>query len=226
MKSFKESATISRWWPCVTIGLLVTLVYLPSFSGGFILDDHALIKNNPYIREPHSLISYFSQEDGIVQSENRPEEHTGYYRPLANLTFRMDYRLWGMKPQGFRATNFVLHLLTSLVLYSFILLLVNDRQAAFWASLFFAVHPVSTEAVSWVSGRNNILVALFFLLSFHFYVKRWEGAGNLSFVASVLFFQKSFVFWFFPAFFCTTDSFPEEKGAFVMRSSVIFLSCS
>jgi tetratricopeptide (TPR) repeat protein len=219
MKSFKERVTISRWWPCVIIGLLVTLVYLPSFSGGFILDDHALIKNNPYIREPHSLISYFSQEDGIVQSENRPEEHTGYYRPLANLTYRMDYRLWGMKPQGFRATNFVLHLLTSLFLYGFVLLLVNNRQAALWASLFFAVHPVSTEAVSWVSGRNNILVALFFLLSFHFYVKRWEGAGSLSFVASVLFFavavlSKEFGLLVLPCIFLYHRFLSRRKGSF------------
>jgi hypothetical protein len=219
MKSFQENGIISRWWPCVIIGLLVTLVYLPSFSGGFILDDHDLIENNPYIREPHSLISYFSQEDGIVQSENRPEEHTGYYRPLATLTYRIDYRLWGMMPQGFKATNFVLHLLTSLVLYGFTLLLVNDRQAALWASLFFAVHPVSTEAVSWVSGRNNILVALFFLLSFHFYVKRWEGAGNLSFVASVLFFavavlSKEFGLLVLPCIFLYHRFLSRRKGSF------------
>ena len=188
MKSFKGSATIFRWWPCVIIGLLVTLVYLPSFSGGFILDDHALIKSNPYIREPHSLISYFSQEDGIVQSENRPEEHTGYYRPLANLTYRMDYRLWGMKPQGFRATNVVLHLLTSFVLCRLLLFLVNDRQAAFWAALLYAIHPVNTESVSWVCARNNILVTLFFLIAFYLYVKGLERTWRLYAVISAMFF--------------------------------------
>jgi Tfp pilus assembly protein PilF len=217
MKSFKGSATIFRWWPCVIIGLLVTLVYLPSFSGGFILDDHDLIENNPYIREPHSVISYFSQEDGIVQSENRPDEHTGYYRPLANLTYRLDYMLWGMKPQGFRATNLVLHVLTSFLLYSFIVLLAHDRQTAFWASLLYAVHPVNTEAVSWVSGRNNILVTLFFLSSLYFYIKRWEGAGNLSFMASVLFcvlaiLSKEFGLLILPCIFLYHRFLTKRKG--------------
>jgi tetratricopeptide (TPR) repeat protein len=187
MRSLHNSTKSPRWWPFAIIGLLVTLVYIPTFSGEFMLDDHALIENNPYIKEPHSLASYFDQEDGIVSNENRPEEHTGYYRPLANLTYRLDYKAWGMKPQGFRATNLLLHLLVSFSLYSFILLLVNDRQTAFWASLLYAIHPVNTEAVSWVCSRNNILVALFFLLSFYFYVKTLEGAGHLSFIASVLF---------------------------------------
>lgn len=217
MNSFQDSIKLPPWWPFVIMGLLVALVYIPTFSGGFMLDDHALIKNNPYIKEPHSLISYFGQEDGIVQSENRPDEHTGYYRPLANLTYRLDYKLWGMKPQGFRATNFVLHVLTSFLLYSFILFLAHDRQTAFWASLLYAVHPVNTEAVSWVSGRNNILVTLFFLSSLYFYIKRWEGAGRLSFMASVLFcvlaiLSKEFGLLILPCIFLYHRFLTKRKG--------------
>jgi Flp pilus assembly protein TadD len=224
MRSFHSSIKLHPWWPFVIMGLLVTLVYIPTFSGGFILDDHALIENNPYIKEPHSLISYFGQEDGIVQSENRPEEHTGYYRPLANLTYRLDYKLWGMKPQGFRATNLVLHVLTSFLLYSFILLLAHDRQGAFWAALLYAVHPVNTESVSWISARNNILVALFFLSSLYFYIKSWEGAGRLSFMASVFFYvlavlSKEFGLLVLPCIFLYHRFLTERKGR--VRNEVI-----
>jgi tetratricopeptide (TPR) repeat protein len=134
------------------------------------------------------LASYFDQEDGIVETENSNNEHTGYYRPLSNLTYRLDYKIWGMRPQGFRATNLLLHILTSLVLCKLILFLVNDRQAAFWAALLYAIHPVNTESVSWVCARNNILVTLFFLMAFYLYVKGLERAWRLYAVISAMFF--------------------------------------
>lgn len=189
MEPFIQKMTKRHSWPYILITLLVTLSYVPTFTGEFILDDNPLIKNNQYIKEPHSLASYFDQEDGIVERENGRKKHTGYYRPFINLTYRMDYKLWGMKPQGFRTTNFLLHLLTSFLLFKFIVLVVNDRQIAFWATLLFALHPVNTESVSWVSSRNNILATLFFLLSLYFYIKGWETESHLNLTGSVLFFS-------------------------------------
>jgi len=175
-------------WPYIIISLVVVLSYAPTFTGEFILDDNPLIRNNTYITEPHSLVSYFEQEDGRVERENSRNEHTGYYRPFVNVTYRMDYKLWGMNPQGFRATNLLLHLLTCFFLFRFIVLLVNDREAAFWATLLFALHPVNTESVSWISARNNILVTLFFLMSLYCYIKAWEAQSCLHLTGSVLFF--------------------------------------
>jgi tetratricopeptide (TPR) repeat protein len=172
----------------LVISLVVLLAYLPTFTGEFILDDNPLIKNNRYIKERHSVYSYLAQEDGITDREDSKGYHTGYYRPLITFSYWLDYKLWGMTPQGFRATNVVLHLLTCCFLFKLILFLVNDRQAAFWATLLYAIHPVNTESVSWVAARNNIIVTLFFLLSFYCYVKRWEGGSPTYFIASVVFF--------------------------------------
>ena len=181
-------STNRAFLPYILISLVVSVVYLPTFTGSFILDDNPLIRNNRYIREAQPIYSHLAREDGITDSKGTRNSHTGYYRPLTSLSYWLDCRLWGMIPQGFRATNLILHLLTCFLLFRFLLFFVNDRQAAFWVTLLYAIHPVNTESVSWISARNNILVTLFVLSSVYCYLKRWEGAISLSFIASVLFF--------------------------------------
>jgi tetratricopeptide (TPR) repeat protein len=203
-------------WPYVVIGLFVALSYAPTFTGGFILDDNTLIKNNPYVKELHSLASYLEQEDGIVENENRGDEHTGYYRPLVNLTYWIDYKLWGMKPEGFRTTNLFLHILTCFLLFRFVLLLVNNRHAAFWATILFALHPVHTESVSWVCNRNNVLVTLFSLISFCCYIKGRAGQNRLMLAASWFFFllavfSKEFGLLVLPCIFLYQRFLAKEK---------------
>ena len=150
------------------------------------MDDNRLIKNNHYIRTLHSPISYLIQEDGITDEFDAGGYHTGYYRPLINLTYSIDYKLWGLNASGFRATNVFLHIICCFVLFHFLQFMVNDRYAALWATLIFAIHPVNTETVSWIVSRNNILVTMFSISSLFFYIKGWEEGGRLSWMASVL----------------------------------------
>lgn len=180
---------------------------MPTFRGEFILDDNPLIKNNPYIKKTQSIVSYLTQEDGI--SDKRDMEgnyHTGYYRPLINVSYWIDYRIWGMNAPGFRTTNLILHLLSCFVLYHLVLLFVNDQRAAFLATLLFSLHPANTESVSLVVARNNILVTLFSLLSFYFYLKARESGGYLKILISAFFFglatlSKEFALMLLPIMF-------------------------
>jgi Flp pilus assembly protein TadD len=212
-----SSININRsWWPYFTISLLVTLVYLPTFSGEFILDDNSLIKNNPYIKELHSVSSYLSQEDGIGDRGSLGSYHTGYYRPLVNLTYWIDYKLCGMSAPGFRTTNLVLHLLSSFLLFQLVILLVDDRQAAFWIALLFAFHPVNTESVSWISSRNNILVTLFALSAFYFYIRGWKNDSLKAMSISVFSFMlailsKEFGLMVLPVLFLYQRFLSEER---------------
>ncbi len=178
--------TIFCLWPYALIGGLVILAYLPTLWGEFILDDHPLIKSNPYVRALQSPVSYLTQEDGITDKSDTGDYHTGYYRPLINLSYSVDYKLWGMNPSGFRATNLLLHILCCLVLFYFVELLVNDRQGALWVTLIFALHPANTESVSWIGSRDNILVAIFSLSSLIFYIRGCKDGNRLKQAASVL----------------------------------------
>ncbi len=148
----------------------VVLCYLPSLNGQFIRDDHDLIEKNIYIREIHQISSYFKQEDGVLKRMG--EAHTGYYRPLSNITCSKYFKIWGLDARGFRTTNVVLHLLTCATLF----FVLSKQFGAGWptvlSTLIFGLHPVNTESVALIPARNNILASLFSLASLHFYANR------------------------------------------------------
>ena len=192
---------------CVSLIVLLSLVtisYLPTFTGEFILDDHPLVNRNPFIKESQSLWSYLTQEDGILTDEKRGDFHTGYYRPLVNISYFLDYKLWGMDAGRFRATNLLLHLATCVLLF---LLLAKHYQAPvpLITALFFGLHPVNTEVVSWVAARNNILVTFFSIASFYFYAFKRRGKFELYTAISLLFyalalFSKEYAVMLLPIF--------------------------
>ena len=187
MSTFGLSDNRIKVLSCLVLGAVVLVSYLPTLSGRFILDDNPLIKNNDFLKEKHSIVSYFAQEDGVTDPRNTPDSyHTGYYRPLTSLSFRLDHILWGTNPIGFRTTNLILHALTCLLLFQSLRLFVQNRQIAFWIVLLFALHPVNTETVAWASARNNILATLFVLLSFFLYVRGWEERKHVCLTLSAL----------------------------------------
>jgi hypothetical protein len=218
MKNTRAFNNKFLWFDFPVIALLAILVYLPTFTGDFILDDRILIEKNPYIKEFHSVDSYLSQEDGITDKEGSEISHTGYYRPLTNITYWIDYKIWGMKGYGFRVTNFLLHLLTCVVLFQFLLLITDDRRAIWWVVAIFALHPVNTESVSWVVSRNNILVTLFILLSLYAYITAWIKHSYLA--LSVFFFfcavlSKEFAVMLLPVFFLCHRFLLKGEGEFL-----------
>ncbi len=168
------------------IAAVVLVAYLPIFSGDFIYDDQALVRDNPYIRQLQTLSSYLSQEDGIVDERDRGRLHTGYYRPLVNVTYFLDYRIWGMKAYGFRATNLLLHLVACFLLYEWLLRLTGRGRESFWAVLLFALHPVQTETISIIVARNNILAAVFILATLHGYIAWWDRRSPTAFAVSLV----------------------------------------
>lgn len=205
--SFAALARLDRrLFHFAAITVLTVLAYLPSLTGGFVFDDQSLVRDNRYIREFHSLSSYLAQEDGIVGEEDKGELHTGYYRPLINITYSLDFKLWGLEAAGFRLTNLILHLLTCFLLYEVILLLTGPSPWAFWVTLLFSLHPVQTEAVSLIVSRNNILSTMFCLLSLYGYGRWWEKrsapalALSLTAFAAALF-SKEFGLMLLPIFF-------------------------
>jgi hypothetical protein len=91
-----------------------------------------------------------------------------YYRPLALLSLLTDFYLYGGNPVGYHLTSILLHLANALLVYALASALLRERQAdgfyPFLAALLFAVHPVNTEAVIWISARPDVLCCFFSLL--------------------------------------------------------------
>lgn len=210
--------TLKNYAPYLLIALLVILVCWPSLSGDFIFDDNSLVKNNPYVKSLQSLSSYLTQEDGIIDQADKTNLHTGFYRPLLNFTFFLDYKIWGIKAFGFRLTNIVLHLICCLLIFQMLILLKIDRLAALLGTIFFAIHPTATETVSMIVCRNNLLVTIFSILSFIFYIENHRNRWIYLFISALFFclalLSKEVAVMMIPIFFLYNRSISTEKRNF------------
>lgn len=86
-----------------------------------------------------------------------------WWRPVVMATFAGELRLHGALPAAMHATNVLLHAGVAVLLERWASALGLPPPAALGAALAFAVHPVQSEAVAYVSGRTDLLCALFVL---------------------------------------------------------------
>src|SRR5205085_7967194 len=108
---------------------------------------------------------------------NLPRLLAASYRPLRDISHAFDFAMWGENAAGFHLTNVLIHLSNTLLVFALIRRLAGDLGVAFVAALVFAVHPIQTDAVTYISGRRDILFSLFYLLSFYCYLNyRARGA--------------------------------------------------
>lgn len=225
----------SKLFPYLFICLAVLIVYLPSFTGEFILDDIPLVENNEYLREWQSIGSYLSQEDGYDKLSGK---HTGYYRPLINLSYTLDYKVWGLFAPGFRVTNLMLHLFACFSIFVLYNQFFKKNYIALMLVLVFALHPVNTETVSWVSSRNNILSSLFGILSLIYYIRSYKKRKYGEYILSIVFFafavfSKEFGLMLLPIFFLYQRIFNNKKESicvelreyipFILISAIYFI---
>jgi len=83
----------------------------------------------------------------------------------------MDYSFWKLNAFGYHITNILFHILTAILVYYLLNLISKKRGISLVSALLFVAHPVFTSAVTYISGRGEILAAFFMLLSFVLYIK-------------------------------------------------------
>jgi len=142
----------------VALIIIATFIaYLPSISGGFVLDDDVLLTENKLIKASDGPYRFWCTIDA-------PD-----YWPVTNNTFWIEWRLWDMNSTGYHVTNLILHIAEALLIW--LILRKLSIPGAFLAAMIFAVHPVNVESVAWIASRKNMMAMLFFLLSILWYLK-------------------------------------------------------
>jgi len=127
---------------------------------------YAPIANNFFLSDDFAQIGKVLEGDLSVTWGH---SHGGFFRPLFILSYFLDAQMWGCQPLGFHLTNIILHVACSLVVFFLGLSLMPSSQftafqqkaAALFGGLIFLLHPSHTEAVSWISGRADLLATLF-----------------------------------------------------------------
>ncbi|MBI3610129.1 MAG: tetratricopeptide repeat protein [Nitrospirae bacterium] len=162
------------WAAPVFLALLVNFNVL---QNGYGWDDETIIQK---LRLSEHWWSLLLPNPGVgpVSKQDLP-----YFRPVADLSYLLDYQLWGNRPFGFHLSVFLAHLLnTALVFFLARELAGSFNRAApnmlpLMAASLFAVHPIHAEAVAWIAGRNDVFCTTFLLSSLLLYL-RFHRTGN------------------------------------------------
>lgn len=134
--------------------VVVLLCYANALPNGFVFDDHVNLQNNPLLRK----------------IGNVPELLVSGFRPLREISYAVDFALWGEVPFGFHLTNILIHAANTLLVFLLIRRLIGDVASSAIGALVFAIHPIQPDAVTYISGRRDVLFAFFYLASFHSYL--------------------------------------------------------
>ncbi len=144
--------------------LLAGVVYFNALDNPFVYDDQRLILENRSIEPPLQLRALFIRDSA---------------RPLVNFSYAVDRAVWGPGPFGFHLTNVLLHGANVGLLFLLAWTALSDRRrlvvdgvrgpspevAAGAAAVLYAIHPLMTQAVGYVSGRAEVLVTTWLLLA-------------------------------------------------------------
>jgi len=134
-----------------------TAAYLPSFFGAFQYDDLPSILANPTIRHLWPLSGPLSPPSGALTVSGRP---------VLNFSFALNYWLSGYRPWSYHLVNLAVHLAAALTLFGLLRRTwQNSDWAAATAATLWAVHPLTTESVTYIVQRAESLMGLFYLLT-------------------------------------------------------------
>jgi hypothetical protein len=150
--------------------LLAGLVYANALRNPFVYDDYHTVVENPSIQDMRNWRALLLHD---------------VTRPVIGVSYAIDRAIWGPAPFGYHLTSVLLHMLNVVLLFQLARRLSDDRVVAMSAAALFAVHPMMTEAVGYISGRSEVLCTTWFLGAL-LCGRRWvRGGGSRWGVATV-----------------------------------------
>jgi protein O-mannosyl-transferase len=209
------SATPNFWentrLQAILIFVFSTLLYANTLFHDFCQDDSIVITENMFTTQGVAGISDILKYDtfyGFFKEAGKASLVAGgRYRPFTLVMFAIEYQIFGKSPFVGHFINVILFGLTCVLLYFLLLKLLNYRRSvdseqgienslwlnpalvAFMAAVLFAAHPIHTEAVANIKGRDEIMTLLGSLAAVWFSLKAFETDDIKNYIwAGILFF--------------------------------------
>jgi len=160
------------WAGCVVIATAAVAVYSRTYSVPLLYDDHAAIAQNATIRHLGSALF-------------PPINTTATGRPILNLSLALNHAIGGAGVWSYHAANLAIHILAGLTLFGIVRRTLRLRSGralaqrseaaataiAFASALLWTLHPLQTEAVTYIVQRAESLMGLFFLLTLYCFIR-------------------------------------------------------
>ena len=160
-------------WRDIGLGALllcaVLAAYWPALQGGMLWDD-----------DHHLTPPALQSLRGLWRIWSNPASTHQYY-PLLHTAFWFEHRLWGDSVLGYHLVNVLLHATAACLVVAIVRRLA--LPGAWLAGFLFALHPVSVEAVAWISEQKSTLSAAFYLAAFLAYL-RFDRSRRPSYYAA------------------------------------------
>lgn len=149
--------------------ILAVSLYAYSVSFDYVLDDQIVLTNNSFTKKGFAGIHDIMTKESFVGrfGEQKNLVTGARYRPLSIVTFAMEHHFFGLNPVISHGINVLLYALLGLLLFRVFSLFFTPNKNQAWyfslpflAALLFVVHPVHTEVVANVKGRDEIMTLL------------------------------------------------------------------
>lgn len=161
-------------FPFITLFFLLIVIYGNSLNGAWQFDDEPNIVNNQSVHL-RSL-----DRESLVKTLHGFEQKR-IYRPVAHLSFGLNYYLGGLDPLGYHIVNLAIHYLAAFFLFLFVYRTLNlprlettygpvSYPIALLTACLWAVNPVQVTAVTYIVQRMASMAGLFYILSMYLYL--------------------------------------------------------
>jgi hypothetical protein len=153
-----------NWLVMISLIFVIGIIYWPIFDAYFISDDYTF------------LLSLHSLATQLLNGQKWEEWFVGgivqysFFRPFGNLSWLLDFIIYGLAPIGYHITSVTLHVLASFEVFLLSYQLTSKRITAGMAALLFAVMPVHVEPISWTAARYDVLAGLFYFGGLVFFI--------------------------------------------------------
>jgi tetratricopeptide (TPR) repeat protein len=176
-------------YPYILIILLPLICFGRTIFYEFLNYDDQLfiVENQKLIHDVSNISNVFS--NGIWSFIHFVSSYD-YYRPFLILSMMIDAQIGGTSPVVYHVSNLLYHIIACLLVYRLFIRIKIKQKSSLLLALLFAVHPIVTQAIAWIPGRNDTLLAIFILASFINFIKYIE-------TEKIVFLLLHFVFFFF-----------------------------
>jgi tetratricopeptide (TPR) repeat protein len=186
--------TLSRNW---IIGLILAAtfaVFANSINNKFAYDDTTQILQNESIRSFSNIPLILTKESWFwrVEQDKDPNKEAGpttpYYRPLVMIYLMIGWNLFETWTPGWHVLSILLHLISVYFVFLILHHITKDQKLTAIATILFAIHPLRSESVAWISGATDLLLAVFMLPAFYLYLLYRRDSKKNYLVGSVILF--------------------------------------
>ena len=159
------------------------VIYGNTLANQMFWDDFDFILNNLYLRDWQYLPNFFSEN--VIAGAGLM---SNYWRPVLQIVFSFEWHTWGDFAPGYHFVNIIFHITDAVLLFFVLNLIFKKKWLSVVTALVFLVHPLQTEAVSYVNSLGDSLSVFWMLGGTWFYLKYLENANRQYYYVSAFFY--------------------------------------